>query len=134
MNIETVHPALGSITQVTLSKLDTVTKVLKSGAKHRKKSNFIKFFENKTENEDLPFAYIAQTNAMSEGFRMTFSDTDVSLFTPYKRYNIIFEDSNYTREYTGNYVLSSISHTFNSSGTEFSVVTDISIKKTTLEI
>ena len=65
---------------------------------------------------------------------MTFSDTDVSLFTPYKRYNIIFEDSNYTREYTGNYVLSSISHTFNSSGTEFSVVTDISIKKTTLEI
>lgn len=118
----------------SIDSYENVTKVLKSGAKHRKKSNFIKFFENKTENEDLPFAYIAQTNAMSEGFRMTFSDTDVSLFTPYKRYNIIFEDSNYTREYTGNYVLSSISHTFNSSGTEFSVVTDISIKKTTLEI
>ena len=71
---------------------------------------------------------------MSEGFRMTFSDTDVSLFTPYKRYNIIFEDSNYTRDYTGNYVLSSISHDFKSNGTEFSVSTDLTVKKITLDV
>ena len=118
----------------SIDSYENITKVLKSGARHRKRSNFIKFFENKTENEDLPYAYIAQTNALSEGFRMTFTDADISLFTPYKRYNIIFEDSNYTKEYTGNYVLSSISHTLKSSGTEFSVTTDISIKKTTLEV
>lgn len=118
----------------SIDSYENVTKVLKSGARHRKHSNFIKFFENKTENEDLPYAYIAQTNALSDVFRMAFNDTDVSLFTPYKRYNVLFEDSNYTRDYTGNYVLSSISHDFKSNGTEFSVSTDLTVKKITLDV
>ena len=118
----------------SIDSYENITKVLKSGARHRKKSNFISFFENKTENEDLPYAYISQTNAMSDVFRMAFNDTDVSLFKPYKRFNILFEDSNYTREYTGNYILSSIMHRFKSNGTEFSVSTDVTLKKDTLEI
>lgn len=118
----------------SIDSFENISKAVRSEAKHRRKSNYIRFFENHTENEYLPFNYAAQTNALSDVVRVSFIDDDAQVFLPFKRYNLIFQDSNYTNQYTGNYVLSSIVHHFTSSGTEFSVVSEATIKKITVDL
>lgn len=111
-----------------------IMNAVKSDATHRKKENFIRFFDNHTENPYLPYNYVAQTNALSDVARISFIDDDASVFLPFKRFNVIFEDSNYTKQYIGNYALSAIIHHFTSSGSEFSVVSEATLKKITIKL
>lgn len=118
----------------SIETYDNLIEVLNADAKHKNDANFIRYFENRTENEFLPYAYVAQTNAMSDIVTFTLTNTDISVILPHKRFNVLFEDSNYTKDYTGNYILSSISTNFASKGMEFSPVTTVVLKKSTIDI
>ena len=86
----------------TVDSYDDSTSTNSSKAKS-KKTNFVKIFTNKTENSFISSMYTAQTNAKSDVVSVRLQDYDVSVISPNKRCNVIFEDSNYTKKYNGNY-------------------------------
>ena len=105
------------------------TKVSKSKATS-KNSNFKKVFKNKTENEFITDTYTAQSNAKSVVITAKLQDFDISVLTPNKKFNMIFEDSNYTKKYNGDYILSGVSHSFIKDGEDFSVSSTAVLRKT----
>ena len=95
-----------------------------------KNGNFTKVFKNKTENEFISEMYTAQTNAKSVVITAKLQDFDIGVITPNKKYNMIFEDSNYTKKYNGDYVLSGVSHSFIKDGEDFSISSTAVLRKT----
>lgn len=74
--------------------------------------NVKRIFENKTENDYIASMYIAQTNALNTVIRLRAADYDVSALAPNKKFQILFEDSNYIRKYKKNYILVKEEHFF----------------------
>lgn len=114
--------------QVVDSYDEDVTTEL-SGA-NAKGTNFSKVFENKTENKDLGKAYTAQTKALSVVIQLNSQDIDVDALTPNKKFNVLFEDSEYTSKYNGEYILTNANYLFSRSGNEFVIDTTLTLKKT----
>lgn len=94
-----------------------------------KDGNFTRIYENKTENPFIASAYTAQTNAKSMIIDVRLENFDFTDFSPNKRFNVIFEDSNYTKKYKGNYILTYASHSFISEGADFALNSVITFKK-----
>ena len=107
---------------------DENTETSKSNAKS-KTENFVKVFQNKTENEFIGDMYTAQTNAKSDIISIRLQNFDVSAFTPNKQFNVIFEDSKYTKKYNGKYILAGMSYSMNSEGNELLINGTIVLRK-----
>ena len=95
-----------------------------------KNGDFKKVYKNKTENDFISSMYAAQTNAKSVMITTKLQDFDISMVTPNKKYNMIFEDTNYTKKYNCEYVLSGASHTFLKDGEDFSINSTVVLRKT----
>lgn len=95
-----------------------------------KGENFVKSYENKSENKDLGKAYTAQTKALSTVIQILTENIDASVLMPNKKYNIMFEDTDFTDKYNGSYMLSAANHTFTRTGNEFLLDTVLILKKT----
>ena len=117
-----------------IDAFEEVSEIYRSNSKTRFNADFVKFFENFTENKFLPYTYIAQVNALSDVISMQVSDIDASIVLPHKRIKLIFENHKYAKQYRGKYVLSSILHTFTSTGAELSVSSNITLKKMNLKV
>ena len=107
---------------------DENTETSKSNAKS-KTENFVKVFQNKTENEFIGDMYTAQTNAKSDIISIRLQNFDISAFTPNKQFNVIFEDSKYTKKYNGKYILAGMSYSLNSEGNELLINGTIVLRK-----
>lgn len=107
---------------------DENTETSKSNAKS-KTENFVKIFQNKTENEFIGDMYTAQTNAKSDIISIRLQNFDISAFTPNKQFNVIFEDSKYTKKYNGKYILAGMSYSLNSEGNELLINGTIVLRK-----
>lgn len=113
----------------TIDSYEDETNVSTSSATS-KNGNFKKIFKNKTENEFISEMYTAQTNAKSVVITARLQDFNISMVTPNKKYNMIFEDTNYTKKYNGNYMISGASHAFLKDGEDFSISSTIVLRKT----
>lgn len=94
-----------------------------------KNQNFVKYFENNTENSFVSEMYSAQSNAKSDIISIRLQNFDVSNISPNKKFNIIFEDKKYTKEYSGKYILAAVTHNFLSEGADFMVDSVIVLRK-----
>ena len=95
-----------------------------------KNGNFTKIFINKTENDFISEMYTAQTNAKSVVVTVKLQDYDVSAIAPNKKFNMIFQDPNYTKKYNGNYTVAGVAHTFIKEGIDFGVSSTLILRKT----
>lgn len=84
---------------------------------------------NKTENKYLDTMYTAQTQAKSIVITLRLENIDASIFTPNKKYNVIFEDKKYTKKYNGKYIIAGIDHEFSDDGSSFSIMSTIKLRK-----
>ena len=73
--------------------------------------------------------YSAQSNAKSDIISIRLQNFDVSNISPNKKFNIIFEDKKYTKEYSGKYILAAVTHNFLSEGADFMVDSVIVLRK-----
>ena len=73
--------------------------------------------------------YTAQTNAKSDIISIRLQNFDISAFTPNKQFNVIFEDSKYTKKYNGKYILAGMSYSLNSEGNELLINGTIVLRK-----
>lgn len=94
-----------------------------------KKTNFIKIFENKTENPFIKTMYTAQTKAKSDVITVRLRDYDIAAISPNKRFNVIFEDSNYIKKYSGVYIIAGATHTFVLEGENLALDTILVLRK-----
>lgn len=94
-----------------------------------KTENFTKMFKNNTENQYIPTTYTAQSNAKSDVITVRLLDFDVSALTPNKSIKLIFEDTEYTNKYNGQYILAGINSEFKASGEEMAVSSTIVLKR-----
>ncbi len=94
-----------------------------------KNDDFVKIFENKTENSFIGEMYAAQSNAKSDIVSLRLQDYDISMITPNKQFKVIFEDSVYRKKYSGNYILAGLSHSFISSGAELLLNSTVILRK-----
>ena len=94
-----------------------------------KSGNFTKVIENRTENPFLAHSLSIQAAAKSVVITLRMNDFDESDLSPNKKLNIIFEDSNYTKKYNGNYLLSSAVHSFIPDGEDLALTTVAVFKK-----
>lgn len=94
-----------------------------------KNKNFTKFLENKTENPFIATMYSAQSNAKSDVISIRLYDFDISVITPNKKFNMIFEDSKYRKKYNGSYILVGTAHTFVSKGSTLGLSSVVMLRK-----
>lgn len=87
-----------------------------SKSKAISRTNVIRYFHNTTENEYLGETYIAQTNALSTVIDLRFENVDIETLLPYRKINMVFEDSKYTKEYNSKYIITSVVYNFEKSG------------------
>jgi hypothetical protein len=73
--------------------------------------------------------YTAQTQAKSIVITLRLENIDASIFTPNKKYNVIFEDKKYTKKYNGKYIIAGIDHEFSDDGSSFSIMSTIKLRK-----
>lgn len=94
-----------------------------------KTENFTKMFKNNTENQFMASMYTAQTNANSDVITVRLFDFDLSALTPNKSIKVIFEDTEYTSRYNGQYILVGINSTFRASGEEMNIGSTVVLKR-----
>lgn len=94
-----------------------------------KTENFTKMFKNNTENQFMASMYTAQTNANSDVITVRLFDFDLSALTPNKSIKVIFEDTEYTSRYNGQYILAGINSTFRASGEEMNIGSTVVLKR-----
>jgi len=94
-----------------------------------KTENFTKMFKNNTENQFIASMYTAQTNANSDVITVRLFDFDLSALTPNKSIKVIFEDTEYTSRYNGQYILAGINSAFRASGEEMGISSTIVLKR-----
>ena len=94
-----------------------------------KTENFTKMFKNNTENQFMASMYTAQTNANSDVITIRLFDFDISSLSPNKSIKVIFEDTEYTSRYNGQYILAGINSTFRASGEEMNIGSTVVLKR-----
>lgn len=94
-----------------------------------KTENFTKMFKNNTENQFMASMYTAQTNANSDVITVRLFDFDLLALTPNKSIKVIFEDTEYTSRYNGQYILAGINSTFRASGEEMNIGSTVVLKR-----
>lgn len=94
-----------------------------------KTENFTKMFKNNTENQFMASMYTAQTNANSDVITIRLFDYDISALSPNKNIKVIFEDTEYTSRYNGQYILAGINSSFKASGEEMTVGSTVVLKR-----
>lgn len=115
-------------TMQTVDSYSETTTTTKSTAKS-KNTNFVQIFSNKTENSFISDMYAAQSNANSDVVSIRLNDYDIAAISPNKRFQLIFEDSKYTKKYNGNYILAGITHSFLNEGSDFLLSSVIVLRK-----
>lgn len=78
-----------------------------------KKENYVQILEDNTENSYVSETYAMQTLSESLVVSVDVGMYDLRFISPNKKFNLIFEDSKYTKKYNGAYVIASAVHTFN---------------------
>ena len=84
--------------------------------------------ENKTENEYYTNMYNSIVNAKKIIVNTLLSNYDIDAFKPNKKIKLLFEDSNISGKYRGDYILSSTNLVFTKDGSDFMLSTDIQLK------
>lgn len=102
---------------------------VESKAESKTDENFTRYITNNTENQYLASTYTAQTNAASDVITIRVMDFDINAIAPNKSIKLIFEDTAYTSEYNGEYILSGMNSSFRSSGDQLAVSSTIVLKK-----
>lgn len=92
------------------------------------KSNNTVLFNN-VSNPYMGNVYAMQQYANSTVIYITIQNVDIEAFTPNKIFSIIFEDQDLSKKYKGIYKLSSITHTFVSSGSYYGIESTLTLKK-----
>lgn len=102
-----------------------------SGATSKNTTNYSAYFKNWTENPLLPFAYAAQTHALSRVLNIRITNIDIDMLEPWRSYYVFMEDPNHTKEYSGLYMLTDFGLNFISDGGEFRLSGTITLKSAT---
>lgn len=84
---------------------------------------------NHTENNYLASMYTSQSNAKSVVITLRMFNINAAVFTPNKKYNLVFEDKKYSKKYNGKYIVSMITHKFNDGDTVLDNESIIILKK-----
>ncbi len=84
---------------------------------------------NDTENQYMASTYTAQTNAASDVITLRVLDFDISAIAPNKSIKLIFEDTEYTSDYNGQYILAGMNSSFRSSGDQLAISSTIVLKR-----
>lgn len=116
-DIEVVNEYSGNITKSTSSAVS-------------KWNNSLRVLRNKTENPWIGSMYTAQTSSIGTVIEVALRDFDINVMTPNKKYNFIFEDSQLTSKYNGEYLLSYINFNLTQNGADVSVDSVAVFKKT----
>lgn len=116
-DIEVVNEYSGNITKSTSSVVS-------------KWNNSLRVLRNKTENPWIGSMYTAQTSSIGTLIEVALRDFDINIMTPNKKYNFIFEDSQLTSKYNGEYLLSYINFNLTQNGADISVDSVAVFKKT----
>ena len=74
--------------------------------------------------------YTAQTSSIGTLIEVALRDFDINIMTPNKKYNFLFEDSQLTSKYNGEYLLSYINFNLTQNGADISVDSVAVFKKT----
>ena len=93
-----------------------------SGATARS-GNFIKLLENKTMNTMLAKMYTAQSRSGSSVISAHLQNADITVFTPNKEYSLEIDETKFSGEYKGKYMIAKCTHTFMNTGADFTVDT-----------
>ena len=107
-DIEVVNEYSGNITKSTSSAVS-------------KWNNSLRVLRNKTENPWIGSMYTAQTSSIGTLIEVALRDFDINIMTPNKKYNFIFEDSQLTSKYNGEYLLSYINFNLTQNAADISV-------------
>lgn len=102
-----------------------------SDGKTKSINNSTKLKQNNTENIWLGTTYTHQANLNSTVVTLNLSGYDSSMIKPNKIYNILFEDNQYSKIYSGIYVLTSIVETFSLSSSKMDATAVCTLKKLT---
>ena len=116
-DIEVVNEYSGNITKSTSSAVS-------------KWNNSLRVLRNKTENPWIGSMYTAQTSSIGTLIEVALRDFDINIMTPNKKYNFLFEDSQLTSKYNGEYLLSYINFNLTQNGADISVDSVAVFKKT----
>lgn len=100
-----------------------------SEAESKMEENFTKIYTNNTENQFIANMYVAQTNAQSDVVTVRLLDYDISALSPNKRIKLVFEDTEYTSRYNGEYILAGINSEFSSSGAEMQIASTVVLRR-----
>ena len=95
-----------------------------------KRNNSLRILRNKTENPWIGTMYTAQTSSVGTVIEVALRDFDINIMTPNKKYNFLFEDSQLTSKYNGEYLLSYINFNLTQNGADVSVDSIAVFKKT----
>ena len=91
--------------------------------------NFVKVVENKTMNPYFANIYANQAKAKSVMISLRLKDYDIELLEPNKEFNVIFEDTNFTKKYNGRYVITGLSSLMSNTGGYLSIDGTVILKK-----
>lgn len=91
--------------------------------------NSVKIEVNKTENSWLGETYTTQSSMNSIVIELRMNNIDIDLLEPNKRFNIIYEDTELTNKYSGEYVLSYVDHEMVKEGDYLAIGTRAIFKK-----
>lgn len=94
-----------------------------------KTEGFKKIIENKTMNPYFASMYAAQADGKSTVVSLRLQDFDITMITPNKEYNLIFEDPSYTKKYNGKYLIAGVTHSLMSEGEYFGVSSVLVLRK-----
>jgi len=112
----------------TVDSYDDITTKQESKAV-AKTEGFTKIMENKTMNSFYSSMYAAQSDGRSTVVSLRLQDFDITMITPNKEFNLIFEDPTYTKKYNGKYLIAGVTHNLLSEGGYMGVGSIIVLRK-----
>lgn len=77
-----------------------------------KKENYVQMIEDTTENKWVAETYAMQALSESQLISIDIANLDLKTISVNKKFNLIFEDSKYTKKYNGAYIVSTATHSF----------------------
>lgn len=129
-NTSITNDFIGSNSIQTVDSYDGTTETSISDSVTKSSQSAIRIFEDTTKNPYLASMYTAQTNAMGVIVSVRLQNVDIGLLTPNKRFNLLFEDKNLSKKYTGSYLLVITRTDFFNEGRTNTADTTVVLKKT----
>ena len=103
--------------------------LVKSGAIIKTDSPVARVDFNKTENPFFSTMKTAVSKSSSTVISVDIADYDYDMITPNKMYNMLFEDTQYMKKYSGIYTLTEATHSFVKDGENLMLSTTLELRK-----